>query len=967
MAQKKIIYDINGKVKESTGNYYDDSANSLVLKNVTFNTMSINLPDGMAFVSGSQISSSNATDLQVMSWDNSGKLWKSNSAIVDIVASNTIAPDGSDLFGSFADIKVKSLSNVNRGNSLPVANGGTGLNTSSYPAGESLLVGNGANPMQLLTASVSSNNPVLVSTPNGWSYITQSYDKGIEVQIFNVPGTYLWTPPLNTKKATIILQGAGGGGAAGANRTSSVAAFGGCGGAAGSYIKSEIINIAGPEYIVVGSGGAGGSYPATGGAGDAGSSGGSSSFGAFLIASGGVGGAGGKHNNNTQYSGRTGNGLFYNYYNNDIYNVTSIKKSALGSAGGIDAGINSEYCKTSNGTNISNNGASGAGLIFGNYISNYDGGNAAVISSNIIENISFNSSGPDYLKGGIFSIAAGPNYAPNTYIQTTPYNDNGYSMYDNNTTSTSYKFFTGVGPNLAATDEVTLEWVFKQDAISSAYATLIRCQNNYGTGDGILCGINTTTQTVFLSSYNGSVSYAGYTSTETVSLNTWNHIAAVKKNYVWKFYLNGKNISGNGVVHYNPLRLDQGFNIFGLPSGAYNMYCLVGYKKSFRITRKALYDGDFSVPTSDYVDKSFTNSGSLSNLNAGNAYTESIKNDVFSTFPPSDTDIAGNSQTNDIYLASGGGGGASAAVTEAFDSETIALGHFNLTDPLKDNSAHNNSIFSSSASGIKIISSSSLPANISGTFLDGFVSSSAWNNTAGTASSLYFSPGRDFGTSDFSVESWMYLRNIGNVAGANTVTSYLLNAGYHGSSIGAILGVTSSAGTPRVRLYANNGVTPAALVGSVSTNSFSLNTWNHFVLQKSGSALQAYVNGVLYVTTPVTPIVNGTFGYSLGDSTAVNHGTYNFNGYAKEFRVINRARSAAEILSYYNAVIANSSGSYTDPTPIQGSYAGGIGGNGAWGSGGGGGASTNYTGSLVGTRQGGNGGDGYVAVISYKY
>ncbi len=357
----------------------------------------------------------------------------------------------------------------------------------------------------------------------------------------------------------------------------------------------------------------------------------------------------------------------------------------------------------------------------------------------------------------------------------------------------------------------------------------------------------------------------------------------------------------------------------------------------------------------------------ITNYAGGNGGTNSI-NSGSATFGLHDARIAISSSATssigsftypqDIFVASGGGGGASAKVTETFDSGTYALYHANLDNPTRDNSIYRQSVLSGSATGVKIISTGSLVIpQLSGSgWSDGVVSSSAWNNTVGTASSLYFSPGYNAGTAPWSVESWFYLNNTGSGGGTSC---YLLGAGYNGVSLGCLLGISSSLGVPKLRIWSNGA-------DNITTSSIKMpiNEWCHILLQKSGSNVQAYINGTSSLNVVLNPTVNGTFGYSLTLNSTAGAGAYNFNGYAKEFRHLNRAQSLTEIQTNYTNVITNISGPYNDISFVN-EYRGGLGGNGAWGSGGGGGgASTNYTGSQV--QQGGNGGDGYVAVISYK-
>lgn len=345
---------------------------------------------------------------------------------------------------------------------------------------------------------------------------------------------------------------------------------------------------------------------------------------------------------------------------------------------------------------------------------------------------------------------------------------------------------------------------------------------------------------------------------------------------------------------------------------------------------------------------SVINSGSATgDLNAGSASSSSVSNIVGISDP--------------LFVSSGGGGGASAKVTQSFDSGTLVLAHHNLSNPLKDNSVWNNTVITGATTSI--ISTGSVPA-VNNLFSDGILSSSALATLAGITSSYYLATGQNIGNGSFSIESFFRLVNTGSSPVSDLSAScYLLNAGYSGGSTGCLLGINKSNGA--LRIWSSGSFSLASSVP------ITLNAWNHIVLQRSGSELQGYLNGVKAVSgsgVAFTNSVNNFFGYSLGPYTLANGGLYSFNGYAKELRVLNRFQTLSEIQATYSGALINlNTGSFTDPDPIL-SYAGGSGSNGAWGSGGGGGgASTNNTGSSVGTQQGGNGGNGYVAVISYKY
>lgn len=393
MAQKNITFDIGGKIKEASGSYYDDATNTLVLKNVSTSNISLpSLPDGIAFVSATTISSSGgAVNGKVVTWNTSINQWGfTEPTYVDVNVANPTIPAGSDISGSFADtvngISVRNLSNVNTGIPLPVSRGGTGLSAASIPNGESLLIGNGTSPFTFVTASNNSSRSALLSNGTGWELTNiQDVTSSVEIQIFTSSAT--WTRPAGTKMIRVLAQGGGGGGGSGANRNSAVAALGGSGGAAGGFIDSGIFQVSEDSIpVVVARGGKGAFLSSSGLAGLPGGEGYGSYFGNFintqhyLAAYPGDNGLGGTLVTTTTINGGTAN--VYGYGENKIidrpiYNSAAITDGGDG-GGSATANVGSNIVWTSSSYyNVAGGGGGGAF----NSIA-YDGGNGGTSIAN---------------------------------------------------------------------------------------------------------------------------------------------------------------------------------------------------------------------------------------------------------------------------------------------------------------------------------------------------------------------------------------------------------------------------------------------------------------------------------------------------------------------------------------------------------------------------------------------------------
>jgi len=257
--------------------------------------------------------------------------------------------------------------------------------------------------------------------------------------------------------------------------------------------------------------------------------------------------------------------------------------------------------------------------------------------------------------------------------------------------------------------------------------------------------------------------------------------------------------------------------------------------------------------------------------------------------------------------------------------EKASIIHSNLSDSqLIDKSVYNNLVYNTNK---QIVSTASvgIPA-INSLMPDGVLSSSAGITTSGSPAGAYVLVNDTI--TDFTMESWFYLNNSGSGGAYSAfVSTLLLNANFNTSNttLGLVLGIEKNTG----KLITWQDGTYKTATNLIP----EYNQWNHIAVQKSGSNAIVYLNGT--GSAPIAgacTINNNHFGYSLAGSA---YDVYDFNGYAKEFILTDRVKSQQEIQNYYNAVINNLSGSYADPSGA--------------------------------IKQGGDGGDGYVAVISYKY
>jgi hypothetical protein len=125
------------------------------------------------------------------------------------------------------------------------------------------------------------------------------------------------------------------------------------------------------------------------------------------------------------------------------------------------------------------------------------------------------------------------------------------------------------------------------------------------------------------------------------------------------------------------------------------------------------------------------------------------------------------------------------------------------------------------------------------------------------------------GTSDYSIECWVYLSNV-------STGNFIFTFGDYKQPSGIVLYVNSSG---RIGAFGNN-----ALIVAGTTQAVSSTTWTHLAWCRQGTTLRLFVNGVM----------DGTASNSQDLSNALNQigrGLYdtnpggNFNGYIDDLRI----------------------------------------------------------------------------------
>jgi hypothetical protein len=199
--------------------------------------------------------------------------------------------------------------------------------------------GTGALPQFAIGYAGSSSAPVTVFL-NGSMVTYGTSSGGVQIALFNTPGTHTWICPAGVTSIKVENWGGGGGGGGGSAPTTS--GGGGCGGGSGEYAAEYTLAVTpGNSYsIIVGAGGAGGAAGTpTGAPGGNGSIGGGTYFPGDSVGVYANEGGGGTGGHNGIVGGYAGSGSTNTHHNNgNVGAFASPTGTATGGAGGGSSG-----------------------------------------------------------------------------------------------------------------------------------------------------------------------------------------------------------------------------------------------------------------------------------------------------------------------------------------------------------------------------------------------------------------------------------------------------------------------------------------------------------------------------------------------------------------------------------------------------------------------------------------------------
>ena len=210
-------------------------------------------------------------------------------------------------------------------------------------------------------------------------------------------------------------------------------------------------------------------------------------------------------------------------------------------------------------------------------------------------------------------------FSPTSAYSTSVIGGSGY--FDGNG---DFLTLTGsTATNFSGVDWTIETWVYSNGAPPADYTYIIQSQsgaNNWLPYLGIALMVNGT--------INCAINAVNYTSTQTISFNTWNHLALVRSSGVVKLYINGvaSSVSVTSDVVNSNLSFWFG-KVDNTQGGGSYIYYLNGYMSSVRFVKgTAVYTSAFTPPTAPLT--AITNTSLLLNYTNAGILDNAMMNDL---------------------------------------------------------------------------------------------------------------------------------------------------------------------------------------------------------------------------------------------------------------------------------------------------------------------------------------------------
>ena len=440
------------------------------------------------------------------------------------------------------------------------------------------------------------------------------------------------------------------------------------------------------------------------------------------------------------------------------------------------------------------------------------------------------------------------------------------------------QYLTATSPNLSGTWTVEM-WCYWT---TGATQTTIVSFNN-GSNSGINLWKNTSNQLVADDGINAQTAF----STVTPTINAWNHIAFVRNGTTTSGYVNGVLAGTNTFTPQTTSAVSVGrYN--GSP-----FFYFPGYISNLRVVNgTAVYTAAFTPPQSILPAISGT-SLLLNVINSANFITDNspdalaITNNGTATWTATGPFNQGSTVLKQRLVNDG-----TQEVYTQFDEFTGA--------PVVDTS-------------LMVWVDAGQTASYSGsgaTWTD--LSSNAKNYTL--TNSPTFSSLTGGGVITFAGASSQYATTAATLFNSTTINTYSINIWVYPTGAGQIVQVDGQS-TPNASYhYTAMEITAAGLIyfgqwtggmTTITTSAQSLNAWYNLVITYNGTTATAYVNSTSVGSSAIAwsaPGANTFFGLMAQDATNMSGTTGYASGSIGAFMVYNRALSADEVTTNFNAL-----------------------------------------------------------------
>ena len=410
----------------------------------------------------------------------------------------------------------------------------------------------------------------------------------------------------------------------------------------------------------------------------------------------------------------------------------------------------------------------------------------------------------------------------------SPYNSGGYSLYFG-TTNKSVVIPDGDWKTLGST--FTIEFWMYPTTIGSSYGRMIF-------GDTDVNGGNSNVQIFGRYQDDGTVTVGGridntnyissgseiISTSSSVPLNEWTHIAVTRSSGNWDIYVDGRKDATQVTNRTGTLNnSSQPFNIGHWGYSGNSSYNYNGYIYDFRVVKgTAVYTGDFTPPSEPLTTTGGTYPSSTNIATIGSGHTKLL----IGSLPYTSTD---KTRDHNISVQASGSGLTTTVMTRPFT-------------PFRHH------IYNASKYGGSV-------------FMDG----TDYLTTSGTANT-------NTGAGQaWTVEYWVYPQQFDT--GGNTMFDFRAS----GSGAGITAEFTSAG-----NIYMNSGNS-----SYISDQDYDIvpRNWYHMAFVHTGSVLKFYLNGIeKYSNTHSSLANNNTSGvFGIGYKS---DGSKHFKGYISDFRFV---------------------------------------------------------------------------------